>query len=232
MKSILKPFPQNIVFTLALISLLAGAIGITNQNTAAAVPSPEQTQLAQNSQNHLNKIPKSIYNAVLRDASKRSGVAVRQLQITEVKKTTFGNPCQFQFGEICTKEYNPIEGWIVTVQVQEQSWTYHVNKSGSQLVLDPKVQVSNNAELPEAIANAVLSDAAKRSGLPVSRLKITQVTKKTFSNACVFNFGEICPQIFDPIEGWEVIVKVRNQFWTYHVDQSGSSIVLDPKVGK
>jgi hypothetical protein len=48
----------------------------------------------------------------------------------------------------------------------------------------------------------------------------------------VFNFGEVCTQIFDPISGWEVIVKVKSQFWTYHVDITGTRIVLDPQITK
>jgi len=75
-----------------------------------------------------------------------------------------------------------------------------------------------------------LSDASKRSGLAVSSLKITQSIQKTFSNSCVFNFGEVCAQNFDPIKGWEVIVKVKSQFWTYHVDITGTRLVLDPQV--
>ena len=89
---------------------------------------------------------------------------------------------------------------------------------------DPKISTN---QLPKKIANAVLSDASKRAGLAVNSLKITQSTQKTFSNSCVFNFGEVCAQNFDPItQGWEVIVKVKSQFWTYHVDITGTRIVF------
>ncbi|BAZ31492.1 hypothetical protein NIES4074_39650 [Cylindrospermum sp. NIES-4074] len=226
MKSIIKLFPQGVVLTLALTSLLACGLDTTSNKTAVAVPSPEKIQLSQNGQNQL---PKAISKAVLRDASKRSGVRINNLTITQVTSQTFSNPCIFKFGEICTKEYNPIEGWEVIVQVKGQSWTYHVDKTGSQIVLDPKVVVSSNDKLPSAIANAILSDASKRTGLAVTALKITEVTPRTFSNPCFFGFGEVCTQLFDPVEGWEVIVKVKQQSWTYHASKSGS-IVLDPKV--
>jgi hypothetical protein len=87
-------------------------------------------------------------------------------------------------------------------------------------------QVQENT-LPKSISQAVLKDAAERSGLAINSLKITQSTEKTFSNSCVFNFGEVCAQIFDPIKGWEVIVKVKNKSWTYHVDTTGKRIVLE-----
>jgi uncharacterized protein YcnI len=197
--------------------------GVTENAIFANAQSLEGLQLSQNT------LPKSISQAVLRDASKRSGIKVSDLQITQVTSTIFSNPCIFKFGEVCTREYNPIPGWIVIVQVQKQYWIYHVNKSNSQIILDPKI---TNNQLPKKNANAVLNDASKRSGLAVNYLKITQSTQKTFSNSCVFNFGEVCTQNFDPIPGWEVIVKVKSQFWTYHVDNTGTRMVLDPQITK
>ncbi|MBD2663513.1 hypothetical protein B6N60_03407 [Richelia sinica FACHB-800] len=224
MKS-LSPFSYqlktSLLFSLALTSLLTCGLVISSNKIATAIPRSEPIELSQ------NNLPKNIANAVLRDASKRSGIKVKDLKIIETTSKIFGNPCEFQFGEICTKEYRPIQGWIVVVKVKEDSWTYHVNKSGSQILLDPKV-ITN--ELPKNLANAVLTDAANRSGLPIKSLKIAQSTKKTFGNACEFNFGEVCIQLFDPIEGWEVVVKVKGKLWTYHVNETGSSIVLDPKV--
>ena len=219
----IRSFPQIFVFILIITSLFACGLGVTENSTSANAKNPEQSQLNQNT------LPQSISQAVLRDASRVSGVKIPNLQITQVTSTNFGNPCIFKFGEICTREYNPIPGWIVIVQVKEQSWTYHVNKSGSQILLDPKISTN---QLSKKIANAILSNASKRSGLAVNSLKITQSTQKTFSNPCVFNFGEVCRQIFDPIQGWEVIVKVKSQFWTYHVDTTGARIVLDPQVTK
>ena len=219
----IRSFPQIFVFILMITSLLACDLGVTENTTSANAKNPEQSQL-----NH-NTLPQSISQAVLRDASRVSGIKSSDLQITQVTSTNFSNPCAFKFGEVCTREYNPIPGWIVIVQVKEQSWTYHVNKSGSQILLDPKI--SSN-QLPKKIANAVLSNASKRSGLAVSSLKITQSIQKTFSNSCVFNFGEVCTQNFAPIQGWEVIVKVKSQFWTYHIDTTGTRLVLDPQVTK
>jgi len=216
-----RKLPQGIILTLVLTSLLACGMGITNNNPSLAVPNTEQRQTSQ------NNLPKSISRKLLLDASKRSGVKTRDLKITQVTTKTFSNPCAFQFGEICTREYRPIPGWEVVVKVKNQSWTYHVNKSGSQIILDPKVSTN---KLPKNIADKILKDAAQRSSLPINAIKITQSTQKTFSNACVLNFGEICTQQYDPVEGWVVIVKVKNQSWTYHTDKTGSSVVLDPKI--
>lgn len=204
---------------------IAGNLGVTENAIFANAQSLQGLQLSQNQ----NILPKSISQAVLKDASKRSGIKVSDLQITQVTSTIFSNPCIFKFGEVCTREYNPIPGWIINVRLQEQSWIYHVNKSNSQILLDPKI---TTYKLSKKIANTILSDASKRSGLAVNYLKITQSTQKTFSNSCVFNFGEVCAQIFDPILGWKVIVKVKSQFWTYHVDNTGTRMVLDPQITK
>jgi len=220
--------PRGVLLTLALTSLLSCGFGLAENNFAGAIPRPDNTQLSQRPQSQGNKLPKAIANQILQDASKLSGIPKRELQITEVTSKTFGNPCEFNFGEICTREYNPVEGWEVVVRVRKDSWTYHIDKSGKQIVLDP--QVSALQTLPKAIADAVLSDASKRSGVGIGDLKITQATLKTFGNPCQFNFGEVCTQQYDPVEGWEVIVKVKEQSWTYHVNKSGSQIVLDPKV--
>ncbi|WP_413173576.1 hypothetical protein [Anabaena azotica] len=214
---------QSVVLTLVLSSLLACGVDVANNNTSVAIPGSEQIQIAQNT------LPRDISTAVLRDASLRSGVKMADLKISQVTPTTFGNRCMFEFKEVCTKEYRPIQGWVVVVKVKEQSWTYHVSQS-SQIVIDPKINISDVSQLPESIADKVIQDASSRSGLPNSAIKITRSTTETFSNSCVFNFGEVCTQLFDPVEGWELIVKLKGESWTYHVDKSGSQIVLDPKI--
>jgi hypothetical protein len=175
-------------------------------------------------------LPVAAQNAVLRDASQRSGLPLNSLRITRVNSTTFGNPCQFNFGRICTKEYNPVEAWEVVVQVGEQSWNYHVSHSDYQVVLDPNIG-GDISGLPSRVQQAVLQNASERSGLPISNLRISRATPKTFGNSCIFNFGEVCTREYRPIEGWEVIVQVRRQQWTYHVDRSGTQIALNPQVG-
>jgi uncharacterized protein YcnI len=222
-------FSQGVILTLALTSLLSWRIGLTDNNSATAAPSAAKIQLSQNGQNRPNQLPKAVARAILNDASKRSGVAVANLEITQFTAKTFANPCIFQFGEVCTREYRPIQGWEVIVEVKDQSWTYHANRTGSQILLDPKINASG-VTLPKAIANKILSDAAKRSGVAIANLKIIQATSRTFGNPCEFKFGEICTREYNPIEGWEVIVQVKDQSWTYHVNKSGSQILLDPKI--
>ncbi|MBC5793649.1 hypothetical protein H5968_00365 [Sphaerospermopsis sp. LEGE 00249] len=214
---------KAIVLTLALSSLLACGVDISNNHTSGAIPSGEQIQIAQNT------LPRNISEAVLRDASVRSRVQVSDLKISQVTQTTFSNRCIFEFKKGCTKEYKPIQGWVVVVQVKEQSWTYHVSQS-SQIVIEPNINFFNASQLPRNIASKVLNDVANRSGVNRNSLSIYSSTSKIFSNSCVFNFGEVCAEIYQPVEGWVVVVKVKEESWTYHVNKSGSQIVIDQKI--
>ncbi|WP_407898235.1 hypothetical protein [Scytonema sp. NUACC26] len=225
--------PKGAVLTLVLTTLLSWGLN-TDRSTAFAIAQQvshdgSTTQLAQNSNIQSNVLPKRIINAVLRDASKRSNIPVRDLQITQATSKTFSNPCVFKFGEVCTREFKPVQGWEVNLQVKKDSWTYHVNKSGSQIILDPKVSASQPTAMPKALEAIILRDASKRSQTPIAQLKITQATQKTFGNPCEFKFGEICTKEFNPIKGWEAVVAVGSQSWTYHINDSGSQLVLDPK---
>ncbi|MBE9208091.1 hypothetical protein IQ244_16470 [Nostoc sp. LEGE 06077] len=234
MKSV-NQFPRGVALTLALTSLLSFGQGFAGNYLAEAAPLGESVQLSQRLPDHFrnrtNRLPRGIANIIISDAARRARVSTGQVRITQATRKTFGNPCIFNFGEVCTREYNPIQGWEVIVSVEGQSWIYHTNESGSQIVLDPQINDSgsdNSYQLPRAIANNILRDASRRSGVSTSNLRITQATRKTFGNACEFNFGEVCTQQYDPIEGWEVIVRVERQSWTYHSNESGSQIVLDP----
>ncbi|MBD2446068.1 hypothetical protein H6G76_02630 [Nostoc sp. FACHB-152] len=230
--------PKGVVLTLALTSLLSVAQGLTGNYTAEAAPRGEPIQLSQRLPDHFrnrsNRLPRVIANSVIRDAARREGVSNGEVRITQATRKTFSNPCIFNFGEVCTREYNPIQGWEVVVTVQNQYFTYHVDESGSRIVLDPQngdSDTDTNTRLPRAIANSVLRDAGRRSSdVDTSDIRITQATRKTFSNPCIFNFGEVCTREYNPIEGWEVIVRVGRESWTYHVDESGNRIVLDPQI--
>lgn len=177
----------------------------------------------------VSTMPGAYIDAVIMDAARRASVAPATVKILQSKPTTFGNLCAFNFGEICTKDYNPIAGYAVTAQVKGQSWNYHVSQNGAQVVLDPKA-IATTLTLPGALQTRILNDAATRSGLPVSSLQITQATEQNFGNACVFNFGEMCPQVYQPIAGWQAVVKVRDQAWTYRIDRTGSQLALDPRL--
>ncbi|MDJ0616985.1 MAG: hypothetical protein QNJ63_09600 [Calothrix sp. MO_192.B10] len=81
--------------------------------------------------------------------------------------------------------------------------------------------------LPRRIVRRLLRNASKRLGVHWKHLKY-KATPRTFGNRCVFNFGEICPKIYQPIKGWVVKVGGKGKFITYHVAKNGK-FVADPK---
>ena len=195
---------------------------------AAELPNRSPLLLAQTPAPREVPMPGAYLSAVLQDAYKRTNLPPATLRVNQVKSTTFGNPCVFNFGEVCTNEYNPVEGWDVLVQGNNQTWNYRVDKTGSKIALNPKNVAA--IAMPIALQNQILTAAANRAGLPPTNIKITQATAKNFGNACQFNFGEVCTFKYR-IEGWEVLVAVRGQTWTYHIDKTGAQIALDPKMG-
>jgi hypothetical protein len=125
---------QTLLLILVLTSLLTSELEILNIADALATPSQEQIKPSS------QKLPKDIATSVLKDAAHRSRNKIAHLHITQATPKTFSNNCVFKFGEICTQQYQPIQGWLVHVKVNHQSWTYHAKKINSHIniVLDPK----------------------------------------------------------------------------------------------
>lgn len=174
--------------------------------------------------NNIAAMSIALQNQILTSAASRAGLPPTNIKITQATAKTFGNPCVFNFGEVCTFDYLPIEGWEVKVAVRGQTWTYHIDKTGSQIALDPKVN-GTNAQLPIAVRTAVLQDATQWSR---SRsVKISASRPQTWGNSCSFSFGKICPMIYQLIAGWVVKVSTGKMDWTYHANQTGTQIIMD-----
>jgi hypothetical protein len=172
-------------------------------------------------------LPDAQRQMVLRDAAQRSGLPNSRLKITRSRAVTFGNLCMFNFGEICTKEYTPIKGWEIVVQVGAESWTYHLSQSGSRLMLDPTITTKNVRKLPATIRNAVMQDVMQWMQLTEPTVKIVDAQKRTWGNDCEFIFGNICPAIYQPVDGWEVTMQSQQLRWVYHVKQDASTVLMD-----
>jgi len=80
--------------------------------------------------------------------------------------------------------------------------------------------------LPPTVANAVLKDVAKRTGISTKQLKIVDYSQKTWRNGCLElpQPDEFCTQALVP--GWRVVVSNGRQRWIYHTNKNGSSLRL------
>ncbi|MBD2085068.1 S-layer homology domain-containing protein [Trichocoleus sp. ST-U3] len=87
----------------------------------------------------------------------------------------------------------------------------------------------DTAQLPTAVAEAVLKDAAQRTGMQSSDLTILQVAKQTWSNGCLelAEAGVACTEALVP--GWLVLVGSAKEqgFWVYRTNESGTVVKWD-----
>ncbi|MBW4520227.1 MAG: hypothetical protein KME16_11070 [Scytolyngbya sp. HA4215-MV1] len=225
---------KKLFLLLVLSGLLSCGLGLVWVHPlVAATTKLESDQLAQasgGSNPRADRLSAEIRDAVLKDAAQRSGVSLPSLIVTQSTAKTFSNPCEFNFGEVCTREYTPIPGWEVLVRVKSQIWKYHVNQSGSQRVLDPHTTSANPGQLPASVRQALLEDAAEWASLPESAIKILEAQQKIWDNRCAFSFGVICPANYAPISGWQVTVQARQLRWVYRVSQDAKQVVMDRRV--
>lgn len=81
------------------------------------------------------------------------------------------------------------------------------------------------AALPKAIANQILQDMHKRSGIPVSQLRITR-SEGTYWDGCLGVAEPGTPCTMQAIAGWRVTVAGPQTRWVYHATQ-GQGIKLN-----
>jgi hypothetical protein len=159
-------------------------------------------------------LPKSIVGKILVDASKWSGLSTEALRIVKVESQTWANPCIFAFGQICTREYNPVSGWEVTVDSGTQKWVYRVDDKATSVLLD------RTRSLTPAAAEAIKKDAAKFSASP---LRIIAVERRDDWNGIC----EGVPRCTRPIaSGWQATVSNGRDSYVYRVKEDGSQFEL------
>ncbi|MGE5656163.1 MAG: hypothetical protein ACM37W_06060 [Actinomycetota bacterium] len=91
------------------------------------------------------KLPEAVVNAVMRDASQQSGLAVSSLRVVEAKRQTWPDGCLGLGGAgvICTQALVP--GWQVTVGSQERRWVYRTNDTASVVMMEPTASSASEA---------------------------------------------------------------------------------------
>ena len=74
-------------------------------------------------------------------------------------------------------------------------------------------RLSENVELSDQVAKAVITEVSKQTKISANQLKITQYSRQTWSNGClgISKPGEICTQAL--VEGWRIVVSGNNRTW-------------------
>lgn len=101
--------------------------------------------------------------------------------------------------------------------------------SATAAPINPTVQMvkSRGDRLPRRVANAVLQDLSRRTGIPIDQLKIVEFSQKTWSNGCLGlpQPDEFCTQVL--VEGWRVVVSDGRQTSIYRTDSTGRNLRLE-----
>jgi len=171
-----------------------------------------------------NRFPPNLASAVRRDLSRQTRIAVGKLRVTNYSRQTWPNGCLGlpRPDEVCTQAL--VEGWRVVLSNGSQTWVYRTDTSGRILRLE---NGSTSVNSPQSIEAAVLQDAARRSGLSISALRIVQTQRRNWSDGCLGLGGPVDLCLNAIVPGWRVVVASGQQRWVYRTNQSGSVVKLD-----
>jgi hypothetical protein len=230
MKPVLRNFSttrsQKILTALILTGCVSVGSGLAliKSSTAAYTRLGSETAKESLKQNATSdRLPSQVADAVLRNASEESGLPTRALNIMAFTRTQWAHGCEKPtFPHPCDPVLVP--GWEVMVGAGDNRWAYFTDENGSLVKLSVK---GNQATLPNSIIGKILVDASKWSGLSTEALRIVKVEWQTWSNPCLFAFGQICTREYNPVSGWEVTVDSGTQKWVYRVDDKATSVLLD-----
>ncbi|MBD2198048.1 MULTISPECIES: hypothetical protein [Calothrix] len=215
-----------------ILSVGSGFTSIKSSNAAALAQSPETTNTVNKQNIRQNKLPRSIVNAVIQDASRRTGINRNQLRLTDYSQHNWRNGCLElpQPDEFCTQAIVP--GWRFVISDGRQNWVYHTNNNGSSIRLATAQNPTTNptTQLPQSVRNAVLQAASTKLQQQISQLKIIQAQPQNWNDGCLElgTAAEGCLRAIVP--GWRVAVgavAAVGQTLVYHTDETGSTIRLN-----
>lgn len=172
-------------------------------------------------------LPQSIGNAVLRFAAKDLGVSASQLRITKAEQQTWGDSCLGlpRPTERCMG--TPTPGWRVAVESQQRVQVYRTDTTGERIRAEEVAGQPQAGNLPASVSRAVLQDAATRTNLSTSGLRIVQSERRDWPDGCLGlpTPGQGCTMAV--VSGWRVTVEAGRQTLVYRTNESGSLVKLE-----
>jgi hypothetical protein len=172
-------------------------------------------------------LPQSIGNAVLRFAAKDLGVSASQLRITKAEQQTWGDSCLGlpRPTERCMG--TPTPGWRVAVESQQRVQVYRTDTTGERIRAEEVAQQPQDGNLPASVSRAVLQDAATRTNLSTSGLRIVQSERRDWPDGCLGlpAPGQGCTMAV--VSGWRVTVEGGRQTLVYRTNETGSLVKLE-----
>jgi hypothetical protein len=90
------------------------------------------------------------------------------------------------------------------------------------------------AELPAEVRDRILPQVAEEQGVPLSALRVVNLTAETWSDGCLGLGGpaELCLAALTP--GWRVVITDGDSVWTYRTDATGETVRQErqPDIGQ
>jgi hypothetical protein len=211
------------LFLGSILSLGTGGNAIAP--ALASVNFTSSNDLATEKQNSLfDRLPSKVANAVRQDLSRRTGIPLGRLRVNTYSRQTWPGGCLGleRPGEVCTRALVP--GWRIVLTDGSRTWVYRTDINGRVLRLENQ---NVNLDLPDAVGEAVLEDAARRSGLRISQLEIVKAERRDWPDGCLglADSGIFCTQAIVP--GWRVTVEGNGRRWVYRTNNSGSVVKFD-----
>ncbi|MCT7955805.1 hypothetical protein [Laspinema palackyanum] len=225
-----KKQPNPLVLAVMLTGVLLLEVHPKAASSASAVSDPMAIagQLVRNTRNLLRqtidpyRLPEAVSQAVEQDISYKLGIPASELSITDYSLESQPRQCQDKAEppEDCTD--TSLQPWRIVVA---DRWVYRSDPQGQTLQLEtPDVPVSY---LPAEVANAVLEASARRSGLDLAELSITQIQVRDWPNLCleVDASGQNCHT--GTVPGWQIAIAAGPKRLVYHVDRSGKVLLFN-----
>jgi hypothetical protein len=206
---------------LSSVMVLSARATFAQSMEQAMQPDRSASLAVELSQQSNQGLPQRVANQVRRDLAQRLNVPLQDLSIAGYSRETWQDSCLGLGGpaELCAAML--VEGWRVEVTDADQSWFYRTDLTAQTMRLEETG--THMSELPQAVAEQVLAEAAKQLVIPVGNLKIAQAESRTWDGCLgIYEMGQMCTMI--GILGWQVIVTDSEGSWIYHTNQDGSQI--------
>lgn len=222
-RQVVTAFVLSGVLSLSSISLVKSAIAAP---VNSASPVTKELKISSN-----RNLPRAVRNAVIRDLSRRQGIAPSNISIVESTERTWRNGCLELAGpgELCTQALVP--GWQVVVSNGRENFIYHTNNNGRNLrVTNRNISDNgNNTRLPSRVRDAVIRAASSHLRVQPRQLNITQAQARDWRDGCLelAEPNRLCTQ--QVIPGWRVVVGIKDTNLIYHTNESGSVVRLNRK---
>ncbi|MDY6902014.1 MAG: hypothetical protein SWZ49_28670 [Cyanobacteriota bacterium] len=168
-----------------------------------------QVKLSNQSSQPTSGLPQAVSNAILRDASRWSGLSQRRIRVVKSERKVWSNPCYLTFNRICNKAFIRTPGWIVTLEANDQTWIYHANDDASTVVLDRTKSLTPRA------AAVIKGDAARRSSRASSAFQIRVIEVERLNERQ------------DNIPMMKATLSDGRETWNYRFKQDGSDFQID-----